>query len=307
MIANASEVQLAAIAETVWGTTPSTPAFQILRFTRESLKILRESVVSSEMRADRNVTDQIQVSGGAGGTLGIELSYGTFDAMLESLLQSTWNANVLKNGITKKSFTIEKKVELGTTDQYFHFKGMMADSLRLSIRAKELISGEFSFVGKGGTLTQTAIASSTYVAATTEEVMSASADFASLSVGGVTTLNIQGLDLEIRNSLRPVDVAGSMDRAGIGTGRFEVTGSLDIYFESNAAYDMFLAGNAVALSFILGSTTLKKYQFDIGSLKFSDAEVLAEGADGDMMCRMQFQGIYDADDTATLKITRAVI
>lgn len=306
MIANASEVQLSYVPETTWGTTPSTPTFQILRFTRESLKLLRESVVSSEMRADRNVTDQILVSGGASGGIGIELSYGTFDDLLESLLQNTWSTNILKNGITKKSFTFEKKIELGTTDQYFRFTGMMVDSLKISVKAKEIVSGEFSLVGKGGALAQTPISGATYTNPTTEKVMSASADFASLSVGGVTTLNVQGLDLEIRNSLRPVDVAGSMERAGIGSGRFEVSGSLDVYFESNTAYDMFLAGNAVALSFVLGSTTLKKYRFDIGSLKFGDAEVFAEGADGDMMCRMSFNGIYNSGDAATLKITRAV-
>ena len=91
-----SETRLAYIAETAWGTTPTTPAFTNARFTGESLTPDLQTVVSNEIRPDRNVTDLIQVGQSAGGDVNFELSYGAFDDWLESVMYNTWSTNVLK-------------------------------------------------------------------------------------------------------------------------------------------------------------------------------------------------------------------
>ena len=89
-IASADRVRLAYVVESIPGTTPTTPALQIVRLTGESLDVTRENIVSSELRADRNVMDLIQVGGGAGGGVVFELSYGTYDNWLASALQRSW-------------------------------------------------------------------------------------------------------------------------------------------------------------------------------------------------------------------------
>lgn len=305
-IVGSSVVQLGYVAEDSWGVTPTTPAFQILRFLApENFKVDRENIVSSEQRADRNVTDLIQVSGGASGGFGFELSYGTYDAIFESAMQSAWSENVLKNGSTVKSFTFERKVPLDTPE-YFRFLGMVCNSFSLSCRAKEIVSGSFEFLGKGGTLTTGAVASSTYVDATTTDVMNAAADFAAFSVGGLSGIHVLGVDINATNNLRAPVAAGSVNALGIGSGRFEVSGSMDVYFESGTLFNTYLAGTSVALALTIGRTAGSKYTISIPRLKFESGNTDIGGNDEDVMANLTWRGLYDGTAECTLSITRAV-
>lgn len=301
---DSSQTQIAAVVESTYGTTPATPAFTKQRFTGESLKAARQNVTSSEIRADRNVTDLIQVGGAAEGGLDFELSYGAFDAFLESALFGAWSTNVLKNGVAQKSFTLEKLFESGATDQYFRYTGSVVNTMSLNVRAQEIVTGSFGFMCKGSSLAQTAITDSTYDDAVANDVMNAASDFASLSVTGTTSPAIMGITLNINNNLRQKPVVGSIDSYGLGAGRFQVTGSIEAYFENEEMMDMFLAGTATDLSFKLGGASEKNYVFDIPKLKFDDAEVFAGGNDQDVMARLNFVGLYDSSDDCTLKITR---
>ena len=412
-IASTSAVQLAIIPEVTWGTTPATPEFQVLRKTGDTLKIDRENVKSSETRLDRNVTDLIQVGGGASGSIEFEVSYGTLDSLLESALHSTWGSGssadpdkivtttdmangvytiaaqpvspayitvtrtvagsadtagkititgtdssddiiseeiipgatgvavsgrkifktvtlvvgsgwtsdgtpdtivvgvgamgvVLKNGATPKSFTIEKKIPCGATTEYLRYTGMEVNNLSLSFKAKEIVTGSMDLIGKGGSVAQAAISGATYVDANTKDVMNAASHFAALTVGGVSNPNILGIEMSIANNLRTPPVAGSVDAPGVGYGRFELSGSIDAYFEDSTLYAQFLAGTGTSLTFTVGGTTGEKYTFLVPNLKFETASTDAGGNDEDLMLKLPFVGLYDASEACTLSITRAV-
>lgn len=300
---DSSQTRLAYITEVTYGTTPASPVFKNQRFTSESLNANIENRVSNEIRADRNVTDLIQVGSEAGGSVDFELSYGSFEDWLESLMYGTWASNILKNGNTQKSFTIEKTFEGGATDQYHRFTGCIANSLSLDIQAKQIVTGSFEFLAKGATTAQAIIASATYTAANSNPVINAATNFASFSMSGVTSPEITSLKLKVTNNLRRQPIVGSIDARGIGTGRFEVTGEAMLYFTNQTLYDLFLAGTASNLSFVIGGASTKKYQFDIANLKFEKVEIVAGGNDQDVMAKVSFRGLYDNTDN-TLKITR---
>jgi hypothetical protein len=299
-----SQTRLASIVEVTYGTTPATPTFLIQRFVSENLNANIENVVSNEIRSDRNITDLIQVGQSAGGSVDFELSYGSFDVWLESLMFAAWATDVLKNGNTQKSFTIEKTFEAGSTDQYHRFTGCVANSMSLAIQAGAVVTGSFDFLAKGASTAQAAIASSSYTAANTNPVMNAAVDFGSLAITGVSSPKLTALNLNITNNLRQQKVIGSLDSIGLGTGRFEVTGDLTAYFENEALYDLFLDGDATDLTFTLTDSAGNLYTFDIGTIKFETGRVVAGGADQDVMAEMTFRGLYDTSDAATLKITR---
>lgn len=300
---DSSQTRLAYIEESTYGSTPSTPTFLVQRFVSESLNANIENAVSNEIRSDRNVTDMIQVGANAGGDVDIELSYGSFDDWLESLMFSSWSTNTLKNGVTQKSFTLEKTFEAGGTDQYHRFTGAVANSLSLSIQAGQIITGSFNFLSQGASSAQAAIASSSYTAANSNPPINAASNFASLSMTGVSGVELTALNLNITNNLRQQAVVGSLNPRGIGTGRFEVTGDMTMYFEDQAAYELFLAGTAADLSFVVGGVSSLNYQFDIANLKFETMEVVAGGNDQDVIVQASFRGLYDGTDN-TLEITR---
>ncbi len=300
-----SQTRLAYIAESAWGTTPSSPAFSTGRMTGESLKPNINNVVSDEIRADRNIPDLVQVGSSAGGDINFELSYGgMFDDLFESLLFSTWSTNVLKNGVTQKSFTFEKTFETGSTDQYHRFAGSVVDSMELSMAVEQIVTGKFGILSKGMTSAQAAIASSSYGAAGANPVINAAANFASLAITGATSPTLLKLDLMIKNNLAQQKQLGSLSARGLSNGRFEVTGKLEAYFENQELMDLFLAGTAADLTFKLGGSSSKNYLFNIPNLKFKTGEVLAGGNDQDLILPMEFQGLYYASDANTIKITR---
>lgn len=305
--ANASETRLAFVTESAFGVTPATPTFQNLRFTGESLNLDRENVVSNEIRPDRNVPDLIQVGGGASGGFDFELSYGTFDTLLESVMQNAWNADVLKNGITPKFLTLEKTFELGATDSFIRYTGMAADTLSLNCAARQIVTGSFGFMGKGGSADTSIISGATYTDATTTDVLDAASSFANLTVEGVSpSPRLMSVALNITNNLRMQPEIGAIDTAGIGSGRFEVTGTIEAYFETNDLYSQFLAGTGVGLSFTVGKVTTEKYTIECPRIKFETAEAVAGGNDTDVMVSLGFRALYDAVEECSLIITREV-
>ena len=301
---DSSQTRIAYIEESTYGTTPATPAFQEARYTADGLTAGVENIVSNEIRADRNVSDTIQVGSNAGGNLDFELSYGSFDDFLESLMYSTWSSNVLKNGTTQKSFTLEKTFETGATDQFHRFTGCIVNGMSLSIQSQQIVTGSFDMVAKGmDDPAQAIITGATYTAPNTNDVMNAGDDFSSLTITGASGIELTALNLNITNNVRQQPVVGSIDSRGVGTGRFEVTGDLTAYFENEELYDLFNNGTASDISFKLGGASSKNYVFDMGKVKFEEGNVLTPGNDQDIFVQLNFRALYDGVDN-TLQITR---
>lgn len=81
---------LHAIVESVYGTTPATPALKTIRHTGCTLALTKGSMVSEELRADRQISDMRHGVKQTGGEIQGELSYGTYDEFLEATLCGTW-------------------------------------------------------------------------------------------------------------------------------------------------------------------------------------------------------------------------
>lgn len=303
-IAETSQTRLAFIKESVYGSTPVTPAFTKMRYTGDTLKHNRQNITSNEIRSDRNVADLIQVAGGAEGAVNFELSYGAFDAFLEAALCGTWSSNLLENGVSRHSFTLEKTFEQGATDTFIRYTGMMVNGFSLNIQTQQIVTGAFTFMGKGGSVGDAIISGATYSDSPTNDVMNAGMNFAALSITGAGSPKLTGLTLEVNNNARLQPVVGSIDSLGVGLGRCVVTGTATMYFENKSAYELFLAGTAADLSFTIGGVSDKQYQFSIPKLKFSDGDVPVPGNDQDVILTLPFQALYDPTLGATIEIER---
>lgn len=88
-----NRVALAKVRETTFGVTPATPAFKQIRQTSSGLNANPKTVITSEIRSDRQVTDLILVGEEAGGSIGGELAFQVADDDLEEALQGTWSSN----------------------------------------------------------------------------------------------------------------------------------------------------------------------------------------------------------------------
>lgn len=94
-MSNADRIRVSIVEETTFGVIPTSPAWQILETTGQTMRDRMGYQESQTIRNDRNVPDLIRLSKAAGGGLPIELRYGTEDEALDLLLaavmcQSSW-------------------------------------------------------------------------------------------------------------------------------------------------------------------------------------------------------------------------
>lgn len=88
-MSDSSQVSLYYIKESTIGQTPSA-ALKQLRMTGESLKDAFNTVQSNEIRDDRQISDVIRTLVTPSGGFNFELSYGTYDEILEGAMYNEW-------------------------------------------------------------------------------------------------------------------------------------------------------------------------------------------------------------------------
>jgi len=91
-MANGSRHSMRYVAESTYGTTPATPAFKPIRHTSTTLGLSKESLQSEEIRDDRQIADFRHGAYQVGGDINIELSFASFDDLLEAVLLGTWTS-----------------------------------------------------------------------------------------------------------------------------------------------------------------------------------------------------------------------
>lgn len=301
---DSSSTRLAYVKEAEYGVTPTAPAFQEVRYTSESINGNISNVTSNEVRSDRNVSDTVQVDSAAGGALNFEMSYGSFDDFIESLMQNAWSGDVIKNGVDKSSFTIEKTFKPDAGDIYHRFAGCMVNSMSVSAQLEQIVTGSFDFLASGISTGSAELADASYIDANTNNVSNAISDFNSFSITGASVPDITSISLNITNNLAHQKAIGSLNARGIRAGRFEVTGEMTAYFENAELYDMFVDQTQTSIAFELGRGASKKYLIELPKIKFEAAPVENGGNDQDIMIPITFRALYDSAEDCTLKITR---
>ncbi|MEO0497936.1 MAG: phage tail tube protein [Pseudomonadota bacterium] len=306
-IADGSRTRLALVAESVLGTTPTDPAFISAGYTDHTLNITRQYVRSNNKRPDRNVSSAVPVSGGAGGDINGELMHDAFThALMESALFSTFSSDVMVNGVTQQSFTLESTYETGATDQYLRYVGQVVNSLEIQCAIDQIINVRFGMVGLNGSTDTAEITNATYAAVDTSEVLNSVAGFGNLTIGGVTGADLIDLTLNIDNGVDPRRALGSFGAISLRNGRCTVSGSMSVYFEDAALLGLFLNGTNTGLTFTLGQNTGEKYTFNIPQIKVTNLNLGDPGNDQDVVQQINFEAEFDSGIGGAIQITRNV-
>jgi hypothetical protein len=89
--------------ETTWGTTPVSPALKKTRFTGETLIHEKETIVTAEIRPDRQVSDIVKVAAMAKGDISFEFNFTDFQHWLEAAVMgeiATLNVSAVTCSLT---------------------------------------------------------------------------------------------------------------------------------------------------------------------------------------------------------------
>lgn len=292
-----NQIQVAYIAEATFGTTPATPVGQAVRFTGFSLSADRSYLKNPELRTDRqNAVGRGGVLVGKGDLSGV-LSGGTYDAFFEAALMGTWTTNVLKVGTTRKSFTFERLHKVNTLA--FPFKGVVVDSFELTGKADANVEVKFGLLAAVcGDEAAATIWSSTTAATATAPLTTWDG---SIKKGGTTIGTVTSWTLKGANDYAQAKVCGSKSLYDLAAGSIDVTGTLELLFDSNALYTDFRSENALVLQFNIG-TGSGSYTIDLSNVRITKFGAPTT-ADGLVSVSCEFEAFADATNTA-VKITR---
>lgn len=89
-MSDANRTAVGIVEEVTPGTTPATPLIENLRIKSHSLKYAKQTVISNELVADRQILDVIPVGFEAGGDVPMETSFGALDTPFRANALSEW-------------------------------------------------------------------------------------------------------------------------------------------------------------------------------------------------------------------------
>lgn len=99
-MSDSSRHNISAVLETDYGVTPASPVMSRIRHTGTNIGLSKNTFISEELRADRQISDFRHGARQIGGDIVTELSYASFDAFLEAVLCGTWAVGATKTAAT---------------------------------------------------------------------------------------------------------------------------------------------------------------------------------------------------------------
>lgn len=287
-ILTTNDIVLVLADETEIGSTDLSTAKR-MRFTSENLNDNLEKVVSAEILKSREESDLLVVSRSCEGSVSAELSWDTYDSLLEAFLCNGFEENpedptelVLANGSERKSFTIEKEVG----GKFRQFKGLSPSSISFDFSPGSIITFTVNFIGTK--VEQTTSSAFTTVEDATQTIPMTG----SSNVGKVEGLNhVQSINFEVNNNLRERRRLGSEYSFDIGYGTFKATGSSTMYFEDASMYDVYTSNDDFGFSIEVVEDDDKSYIIEFNRVKLGTYTDYANAKGEDLMMDLSFESL----------------
>lgn len=208
--------------------------------------------------------------------------------------------------ITPQSFTME--TGFLDVDKHFIQNGMRIGTFSLDVSSGAIVTGTMAMQGKETAVLLTErLGAAPYdiLASTATEVMNATTNVGNLTKNGaVLTTAVQSLTLEGDATLRNQNAVGSKFPRGIGTGRFNLTGTITAYFEDLTLYNDFLQHNTVAIGWDFTDQDGNTYYYTLPAIKITSDPVQPDGIDSDVVEQIEWSALRDSATQCMLQVDR---
>jgi hypothetical protein len=299
--AQGSRSSLSYIAETSFGTTPSTPTFANLPINSHSLDLTKDRVEGNEIQADRMTRVDRHGNKQAGGSIEVDLRKGDYDELLESAFFNSYATNVLKVGTTPKYFTMEDAAN--DIAQFRLFTGLAVSTASFSIAPNQMVTATFDMVGKG--MTQAGTTGSTGGTPTASTTNSPFDSYSgTITDGGSGISIVTSIDFSLSNSLAPTFVVGADNAQSLEFGSAVVEGTMTVYYEDETLINKFLNETESSITVSVDDPTgSNAYTFEFPRVKYNGASVPLQNPQSRLIT-LPFVALYDSVEGTNLKMTR---
>jgi hypothetical protein len=366
-MSDANTAVLAQIAEQAWSILPPTPQFRKSRFIKDTLNFGKETVVSAELRDDRQIPDILLVGYSTLGGYEFELSTQEFDLLLQNALYCTptvlsltsvtitctaaartivagpgefssvlvgqrlmltgttagqldgtvvlvqsittdksgltvdaipdytgpgaFNSKTYRNGVVRNSMAFEKNL---TPTSFQLYQGCLNNTFKLTLEARKIATGNCDFIGQGAKPSTTSASAGGYTAQTTNPVLNCSNNIGKIVQGGApVNTGVKMMTIELNNNLRPLPAIGQATLYGVGLGRCEVKGSMQMYFVDNSILNMFVSHTKSSFGCVLTDGAGGAMSVDMPSLHYDTGKTDVAGINTDVMMDTTYSAFRD--------------
>lgn len=293
-----------------YGVIPSNPSFFPVRHNGTTLGLSKNTVQSEELRADSQIADYRHGSNQIGGDINSELSFSSFDIMLQAVTRGTWAVDTptegtdeLKAGTERRSFmALRHFSDIAPADKPYHlFKGVEFNNLSLQVSPDAIVTADFSVVGQGMTTLSNPPAGSTFAPSTTTTPFDSFTG--ELKENGNVIAVITEIQLTLENGIEPRFVVGSKETIRPQIGRSNLSGQITAYFENSLLLDKFINETESSIEFTLIDAAGNEYAFTLPRIKYNGGQPDVSGQ-GAITLSMPFQALYDPATQTNISIER---
>lgn len=195
-----------------------------------------------------------------------------------------------QNEILKNSFSFESA--FNDVGQYFKYDGLRVDSFDMKVASGSILTVDFNFMGRKTVTAQAPFLEGgalVNLPTTATEIFNATSNVGALTKNGLAlSTAVMSIDLKGTANLRDQRAVGEKFPAGIGYGRFNLTGKITAYFQDLGFYNNFINHETISLGFSTTDVDLNTYYFTMPALKITSDPVSAKQIDTDVMDEMDF-------------------
>ncbi len=202
----------------------------------------------------------------------------------------------IRNGTTKKSYTIERRYLDHSPVDYEYFRGMTFDSIAFEIGTQAIIRGTARLMGKDQTADTSRFSGATDVPAATNSVYNSSSNVGRLGEGGSAVDGpnyVLNASITFANNVRAQPAVGFIGATGVGLGEVTTTGQLSTYFGNLTLANKVINNTASSydIRFTRADESGHTILIDLPRTKYSNGAVNVPGKNSDVTLPLQFQAI----------------
>lgn len=217
----------------------------------------------------------------------------------------------LDNGSTAKSFLVEKNFPgVDASSDFMAYNGVRVGGMGINLAAQQNVTGSFAFSGKSSQVSGSSVYSSTSAPASSNP-FSATVNAGNVVVDG-TVVNassggaVRSVSFTLNNNLRQTFQVGSSEASGVSPGFLDISGTLEVYYEEKALYDLLTAESPVSLMFsALDQTADKAVGFYFPKVYLSGGAANISGGNDDVVLSLNWTAVHDDTEAITARFSIA--
>lgn len=276
---------------------PAAP-WQPLRLISNGLAQSFEELESDEKLPGRHMAESRRGAASVAGDLEAQLTFGTFDDLLEAAFHGVWTGNTLKASDIRRSFSILKhNADIG---RWTIYRGCEMGAVAIDCPLQGKIGITFSTIGKKeeiyvfDSLTES-------LAEPTDTVMMTTFE-GSMTEGGTGLNHATALNISLDNGMEAIYRLFGRDPYDVKLGRINLSGSLSAYIEDDRLKAKYLGETKTALVVTLTDGD-NSYRISMTQAKLTTSTEEGSG-DDPIIQSYDFRAFNDAALDTEITITR---